>query len=193
MSRQVKGARIQLKGLRTYRANIGDCEGSHFGGHAALGLGYRDFSGERWEAAEDVDESDLPSTSLAEALQQIELRNLESSVESLTNELAQQSERIATLERMLGSQPGPIDPFRLHEIHEAVLKFTDSVVPGTRSVEISTDPEFDDKRFRITVEAPGTVDELVALNEKWHRELSEIAKELTCHYVLCIIPVDEPD
>lgn len=141
----------------------------------------------KFEEPEDVEVS--TGSSLGEALLQLHVNGLELQLDELRDQVSQ-------LELQLQSVSGGaqhLDPFRFAEADDRVRQFTRAIFPGSLSSRTVVDPEFGDKRFVLTVNAPGTVDQLLALNDRWHRELHLAAGEFACHYVLCLIPSDESE
>jgi hypothetical protein len=80
--------------------------------------------------------------------------------------------------------PGPVaDP-----THERVLDFTCRLFGGAASLSRELDPETSDECFVVTAAAAGSVDEIVAANNRWHRGLPEVAGEFANRYRLSLDP-----
>lgn len=97
----------------------------------------------------------------------------------------------ARLDELIQSGGNP-DPFRVVEVHNKVVAFTKAIFSREPRIDAVQDAEFGDSSFVVTVEARGDVDELVALNDRWHRGIRDVAQELAIHYALSLVPVDDP-
>jgi hypothetical protein len=71
-----------------------------------------------------------------------------------------------------------------------VLKFTREIFDGDIAVQEVIDPESGVESIQVTVEAAGNTDELLALNDRWHRELANLGD--VGNYCLLLVPRDEP-
>lgn len=105
-------------------------------------------------------------------------------------ELIKLRTRLDELIARSGEQP---DPFRVVEIHDQVIKFTKSIFAGEPRIDVVQDPEFGNLSFAVTVKAHGTVDELVRQSDRWHRGIRSVAQELSIHYALSLIPLDDSE
>jgi len=73
-----------------------------------------------------------------------------------------------------------------------VLRMTKSIFAGPITMESVTDPESGVVSTQVCVEAAGNVDELLALNDRWHRELANLG-DIGTNYCLSLVPSDEPN
>lgn len=72
--------------------------------------------------------------------------------------------------------------------HRAVLEFTQQLFGYAPSVCLDVDPETSEQCFVVTAPATGSVEEIVALNDRWHRSLRGVAGDLADQYRLSIHP-----
>jgi hypothetical protein len=75
-------------------------------------------------------------------------------------------------------------------LREAVLGFTTQIFGEAASLAPVIDPETGVRSIQVTVEATGSVDCLLALNDRWHRELANLG-ETANSYCLSLVPCDE--
>jgi hypothetical protein len=72
--------------------------------------------------------------------------------------------------------------------HERVLQFTRQVFGSSAALSRELDPETSEECLVVTVTPAGSVEQLVAANDDWHRGLLGIAGESAVHYRLSIDP-----
>jgi hypothetical protein len=66
----------------------------------------------------------------------------------------------------------PPAPAELRRLCGEVTAFTADLFPGEMQVRVKNDPEIpDDLYYVFAVRGTGTVDELVARNDQWHRHV----------------------
>jgi hypothetical protein len=85
--------------------------------------------------------------------------------------------------------PAPLAAHRGNQ-HDEVLRLTNAIFDGDIEFQDVTDPESGVKSVQVAVEAPGDVEELLALNDRWHRELANLG-DLRVQYGLSLVPRDE--
>jgi len=86
-------------------------------------------------------------------------------------------------------QPGEaVDPLTLVEVTERMRRFTAELIPGKLQIEVDTDPEFGDRKICFRIDAPGTLEDLVRYNTRWHREMFDVAHEFCPFFVLILMP-----
>ena len=71
-------------------------------------------------------------------------------------------------------------------VSAAVAKFSGDLFQGAVSIRNASDPEFPSKYFIVSVVARGETDDLVELNDRWHREICTVAGEAASHYRLSL-------
>jgi hypothetical protein len=84
----------------------------------------------------------------------------------------------------------PVDPCDTLEITERVKALTRDIFSSEATVTVGKDPEYHDRSFIVSVACGGSIDEIVAKSDRWHRQLHLAAKNLTPLYSLSIIPHD---
>lgn len=72
---------------------------------------------------------------------------------------------------------------------DAILAFTKDMFQGDVRVVDTDDPEIAGRRYFVfEVTTKGSVDELVALDDQWHRRLCQVAERNPGRFALSIIP-----
>lgn len=80
----------------------------------------------------------------------------------------------AAAKRFAAAHPARAD---LSDLFRKVVAFTTELFPGDMSVETRVDPEIPDDLYLVfEVSATGSVDEIVARDEQWHRRLLSVAR-----------------
>jgi hypothetical protein len=72
--------------------------------------------------------------------------------------------------------------------HRAVLEYTSKLFGHVATVELDIDPETSEQYFVVNAPGAGSVDELVALDDKWHRDLRVTVGNIADQYRLSIHP-----
>jgi hypothetical protein len=67
-----------------------------------------------------------------------------------------------------------------------VEEFSRELFQGGVTIRPEADPEYPSNYFVVTVAAIGSADELVELNDRWHREIRQIAGDAADQYRLAL-------
>jgi hypothetical protein len=97
--------------------------------------------------------------------------------------------RVDGLPRASDSLPGG-SAGRKHQDHTAeVLAFTQEIFPGKVTLVETDDPEIPDHRYLLLqVSAHGSLEQLAAQNDEWHRRLCQLPGRIPGRYRLSILP-----
>jgi len=85
------------------------------------------------------------------------------------------------------SLPAAAPPL-LAQDHQRVLDYTKRLFGSDPSVELDVDPETSETYFVVSAPGTGSVDDLVALDDKWHRDLRAEVGSVADQYRLSIHP-----
>jgi hypothetical protein len=88
----------------------------------------------------------------------------------------------------LGGAYGPPAATSIDDWHAQVTRFTQAIFPGPVRIEPARDSEFGDRCFQVYVEATGSVEELLELNDRWHRDLVRSGVDAAESYCLSLVP-----
>lgn len=80
----------------------------------------------------------------------------------------------------VGGEPFP------NQSHQAVMDFTQRLFGTSARIEAKTDPEFGTSHFAVCVAVSGATDQIIALDDRWHRELLQAAGESARRYTLSL-------
>jgi hypothetical protein len=72
--------------------------------------------------------------------------------------------------------------------HQCILDYTTRLFGNAPCVELDVDPETSEKYFVVHAPASGTIDEMVALDDRWHRDLKAAVGSAADQYRLSIHP-----
>lgn len=73
-------------------------------------------------------------------------------------------------------------------VESRVLEFTRRIFGGTASIARELDPETNEECTVVTAVVAGTVEEIVAGNDQWHRTLTDHCGEAAGDYRLSLDP-----
>ena len=85
------------------------------------------------------------------------------------------------------SLPAAVPPL-LAQDHQRILDYTKRLFGTDPTVKLDVDPETSEQFFVVSALGAGSVDELVALDDTWHRDLRKAVGELADQYRLSIHP-----
>lgn len=71
-------------------------------------------------------------------------------------------------------------------VSELVAQFTKELFEGAVIVRQESDPDFQSDYFVVSVAACGDVDQLIALNDQWHRRIRDVVGEAADQFRLSI-------
>ena len=72
------------------------------------------------------------------------------------------------------------------ETHDKVVRFTQSIFPGSVTISRESDPECSAEYFVVSAAATGEVEEIAALHHQWHAILGDVAGESAHDYRLSL-------
>ena len=72
------------------------------------------------------------------------------------------------------------------EIQQQVISFTQSVFGAPATVLPGSDPELDESYFVVRVTAAGSVEEILRMNDRWHREIGTYAGDFVPRFRLAL-------
>ncbi len=85
-------------------------------------------------------------------------------------------------------QPLPASPTPSDAAHPQVIELTQRLFGGRVSIDREEDPEYPDQYFVVSIQAVGTIEELVAKTDAWHRAIREALGDRISDYRLLVDP-----
>jgi hypothetical protein len=113
------------------------------------------------------------------------IQSSETQLRELERRLAEQSQELAQLRRIISQVPGT-SAFKIVEVHEKIAEMTRNLFKSEVSIHQETDAEIDDQYFVVKAIASGEIQEIVDQKRRWHELTGEISPEFAGLYRLSI-------
>jgi len=85
-------------------------------------------------------------------------------------------------------EPPSPNPALTETAHPQVIELTERLFGGSVSIDKEDDPEYPAQYFVVSTRASGTIEELVAKTDTWHRAIREALGDRINDYRLIVDP-----